>query len=58
MISMYFDIINTSLLTLFFRYAREDTHYLLYIYDLMRARLLRSPAESESSDPPLIEARS
>ncbi|XP_041999201.1 protein RRP6-like 2 [Salvia splendens] len=37
------------------KYAREDTHYLLYIYDLMRARLLRSPAESESSDPPLIE---
>ncbi|XP_021776042.1 protein RRP6-like 2 [Chenopodium quinoa] len=28
------------------RYAREDTHYLLYIYDLMRIRLL-----SESTDP-------
>ncbi|XP_057778864.1 protein RRP6-like 2 [Salvia miltiorrhiza] len=37
------------------KYAREDTHYLLYIYDLMRTRLLRSSAESESSDPPLIE---
>lgn len=37
------------------KYAREDTHYLLYIYDLMRIRLLGSPAESESSDPPLIE---
>jgi len=23
------------------RYAREDTHYLLYIYDLMRQRLQR-----------------
>jgi exosome complex exonuclease RRP6 len=22
------------------RYAREDTHYLLYIYDLMRLRLV------------------
>lgn len=28
-----------------FRYAREDTHYLLYIYDLMRLRLVK-----ESSD--------
>lgn len=37
------------------KYAREDTHYLLYIYDLMRIRLLRPSAESESSDPPLIE---
>jgi len=27
------------------RYAREDTHYLLYIYDLMRLRLVK-----ESSD--------
>jgi ribonuclease D len=23
------------------RYAREDTHYLLYIYDLMKQRLQR-----------------
>ncbi|KAL8480303.1 hypothetical protein ACS0TY_027011 [Phlomoides rotata] len=37
------------------KYAREDTHYLLYIYDLMRARLLESSADSESSDPPLVE---
>ncbi|KAH6826496.1 Polynucleotidyl transferase [Perilla frutescens var. hirtella] len=37
------------------KYAREDTHYLLYIYDLMRLRLLGLSAESESSDPPLIE---
>lgn len=58
MISMYFDFIDTSIWTLFFRYAREDTHYLLYIYDLMRIRLLALPAESETSDPPLIEASS
>ncbi|KAL2481805.1 Polynucleotidyl transferase [Abeliophyllum distichum] len=37
------------------RYAREDTHYLLYIYDVMRMTLLTSSAESESSDPPLLE---
>ncbi|KAL6575192.1 hypothetical protein OROMI_012477 [Orobanche minor] len=37
------------------KYAREDTHYLLYIYDLMRIRLLSLSADSESSDPPLIE---
>ncbi|CAA2938145.1 RRP6-like 2 [Olea europaea subsp. europaea] len=37
------------------RYAREDTHYLLYIYDVMRMMLLTSSAESESSDPPLLE---
>ncbi|CAA0818753.1 Polynucleotidyl transferase- ribonuclease H fold protein with HRDC domain [Striga hermonthica] len=37
------------------KYAREDTHYLLYIYDLMRIRLLKLSADSESSDPPLIE---
>ncbi|KZV15181.1 hypothetical protein F511_33667 [Dorcoceras hygrometricum] len=36
-------------------YAREDTHYLLYIYDVMRQKLLNSAAESESSDPPLTE---
>ncbi|PIN04553.1 Ribonuclease D [Handroanthus impetiginosus] len=40
------------------KYAREDTHYLLYIYDLMRARLLKTPADSESSDHPLVEASS
>ncbi|KAL7137145.1 hypothetical protein ABFS83_10G073100 [Erythranthe nasuta] len=37
------------------KYAREDTHYLLYIYDLMWLRLLESPTDPESSDPPLIE---
>ncbi|XP_022746695.1 protein RRP6-like 2 isoform X2 [Durio zibethinus] len=37
------------------RYAREDTHYLLYIYDLMRIKLLSMPKESEHCDAPLIE---
>lgn len=38
------------------RYARGDTHYMLYIYDLMRIKLLGPSAESESSDSPLMEA--
>ncbi|KAF2288160.1 hypothetical protein GH714_004735 [Hevea brasiliensis] len=37
------------------RYAREDTHYLLYIYDLMRTMLLSMPNGTESSDSPLLE---
>lgn len=38
------------------RYAREDTHYLLYIYDVMRMKLLSSCAESDGSpDTPLVE---
>ena len=37
------------------RYAREDTHYLLYIYDLMRIKLLSMPKESEHCDTPLVE---
>ncbi|XP_010527545.1 PREDICTED: protein RRP6-like 2 [Tarenaya hassleriana] len=37
------------------RYAREDTHYLLYIYDLMRIKLQTVPKEDEQSDSPLIE---
>ncbi|XP_073143612.1 protein RRP6-like 2 [Henckelia pumila] len=37
------------------KYAREDTHYLLYIYDTMRRKLLSSSAESESSYTPLEE---
>ncbi|KAJ1393279.1 Ribonuclease H-like superfamily [Sesbania bispinosa] len=37
------------------RYAREDTHYLLYIYDSMRIKLFSLSKESESSDPPLVE---
>lgn len=36
------------------RYAREDTHYLLYIYDLMKVSLLSSTTEPES-EPPLVE---
>ncbi|KAJ6974981.1 hypothetical protein NC653_030967 [Populus alba x Populus x berolinensis] len=37
------------------RYAREDTHYLLHIYDLMRALLLSKPIDNENADPPLLE---
>ncbi|KAB2005308.1 hypothetical protein ES319_D11G261000v1 [Gossypium barbadense] len=37
------------------RYAREDTHYLLYIYDLMRIKLLSMPQEGEHLDAPLVE---
>ncbi|XP_057506695.1 protein RRP6-like 2 [Actinidia eriantha] len=37
------------------RYAREDTHYLLHIYDLLRIRLLSESTESEKSDDLLVE---
>eukprot|EP00268_Persea_americana_P045801 TRINITY_DN46934_c0_g1_i10.p1 TRINITY_DN46934_c0_g1~~TRINITY_DN46934_c0_g1_i10.p1 ORF type:complete len:933 (-),score=208.21 TRINITY_DN46934_c0_g1_i10:546-3344(-) len=37
------------------KYAREDTHYLLHIYDLMRGRLIMSSAESACSDDLLLE---
>ncbi|KAF5955639.1 hypothetical protein HYC85_008495 [Camellia sinensis] len=37
------------------RYAREDTHYLLHIYDLMRIWLFSASTESENSDEPLVE---
>ncbi|KAJ4971772.1 hypothetical protein NE237_004871 [Protea cynaroides] len=37
------------------RYAREDTHYLLHIYDLMRTNLLSAPAASESGVDLLLE---
>ncbi|KAJ8529014.1 hypothetical protein K7X08_035849 [Anisodus acutangulus] len=37
------------------RYAREDTHYLLYIYDVMRMNLLSSSADHGSPDAHLIE---
>ncbi|XP_004493203.1 protein RRP6-like 2 isoform X2 [Cicer arietinum] len=37
------------------RYGREDTHYLLYIYDLLRIKLFALSKESESSDDPLLE---
>lgn len=34
------------------RYAREDTHYLLHIYDVMRNELL---ASSRNTDDDLVE---
>ncbi|KEH23542.1 3'-5' exonuclease [Medicago truncatula] len=37
------------------KYGREDTHYLLYIYDLMRIKLFELSKESESPDDPLLE---
>ncbi|XP_058085800.1 protein RRP6-like 2 isoform X2 [Magnolia sinica] len=37
------------------KYAREDTHYLLHIYDLMRGRLLSASTESESGGDLLLE---
>ncbi|KAK1404600.1 3'-5' exonuclease domain-containing family protein [Heracleum sosnowskyi] len=37
------------------RYAREDTHYLLYIYDVMKIELLSLSTESESTDASLVE---
>ncbi|KAM7278354.1 hypothetical protein ACFE04_005488 [Oxalis oulophora] len=37
------------------KYAREDTHYLLYIYDLMKVQLRALPRESENSEDPLAE---
>ncbi|KAG6642846.1 protein RRP6-like 2 isoform X1 [Carya illinoinensis] len=37
------------------RYAREDTHYLLHIYDLMRMELFSMPKENENFDAPLVE---
>ncbi|XP_034223777.1 protein RRP6-like 2 isoform X3 [Prunus dulcis] len=37
------------------RYAREDTHYLLHMYDLMRTMLCLMPKESENLDTPLVE---
>lgn len=40
------------------RYAREDTHYLLHIYDLMRKQLIAMSEESEQSDALLVEVQS
>ncbi|PON53649.1 Ribonuclease D [Parasponia andersonii] len=37
------------------RYAREDTHYLLHIYDLMRMKLFSLSKESDSADASLLE---
>jgi len=31
----------------FYRYGREDTHYLLHIYDLMRHRLLSASSDED-----------
>ncbi|KAI9093664.1 hypothetical protein K1719_027113 [Acacia pycnantha] len=38
-----------------FRYAREDTHYLLYIYDLMRNKLFVLSKDPQNSDNPLLK---
>ncbi|CAI9289671.1 unnamed protein product [Lactuca saligna] len=37
------------------RYAREDTHYLLYVYDLMKKRLLSSSTDPNNPDALLVE---
>ncbi|KAJ0013508.1 hypothetical protein Pint_20013 [Pistacia integerrima] len=37
------------------RYAREDTHYSLYIYDMMKIKLFSMSKESVSSDASLID---
>ncbi|OVA16442.1 HRDC domain [Macleaya cordata] len=37
------------------RYAREDTHYLLHIFDLMKGRLLSASTSSENGDHLLLE---
>mgnify|MGYP003703450665 CR=1 FL=1 len=39
----------------FIRYAREDSLYLLHIYDFMSIRLLSAFSESENSDVPPVE---
>jgi len=43
-----------QLILLLSRYAREDTHYLLYIYDLMKQRLQR---ESTPENDILLEVK-
>ena len=43
-----------QLILLLSRYAREDTHYLLYIYDLMKQRLQR---ESTTENDLLLEVK-
>ncbi|KAI3809440.1 hypothetical protein L1987_25413 [Smallanthus sonchifolius] len=37
------------------RYATEDTHYLLYIYDVMKRRLLSSSTDPDCPEAPLVE---
>lgn len=39
----------------FDRYARDDTHYLLYVYDLMKKRLLSSSTDPNNPDALLVE---
>ncbi|KAJ0079635.1 hypothetical protein Patl1_22791 [Pistacia atlantica] len=48
-------IMNVSAFANVEKYAREDTHYSLYIYDMMKIKLLSMSKESESSDASLIE---
>ena len=45
---------DMQLILLLSRYAREDTHYLLYIYDLMKQRLQR---ESTTENDLLLEVK-
>lgn len=47
------------LASLFFylRYAREDTHYLLYIYDLLKVELTMMQHDPEKVDDPLLEVK-
>jgi len=33
------------------KYAREDTHYLLYVYDCLRKELLEEGTKSNSKNP-------
>ncbi|MFS7975361.1 hypothetical protein Hanom_Chr10g00879671 [Helianthus anomalus] len=37
------------------RYVREDTHYLLYIYDLMKRKLLSSSTDPNYPEASLVE---
>ncbi|CAA7016043.1 unnamed protein product [Microthlaspi erraticum] len=37
------------------RYAREDTHYLLYIYDVLKLELQGMAKDNENTDSPLLE---
>lgn len=45
-------LIWTLVVYVIIRYAREDTHYLLYIYDMLRVQLvsMRTSAESDVDD--------
>ncbi|MFS7910606.1 putative HRDC-like superfamily protein [Helianthus anomalus] len=39
------------------RYARGDTHYLLYIYDLMKRKLLSSSTDLNCHEASLVELK-